>query len=134
MHRLFGISSIKKEPLISICWVIGLVAIVGGALIVNPWVVTTPLGGASAIAKTVASPLAIFLLGTLAIASGISIIYGIVKNKMTLLRYSLFFNMTIRIYTWIIAIIVFGFAAPWLSGLTMILIILILYIALEKYR
>lgn len=139
MNRPYKLSYIRQDPLITICWVIALVAILVGLYVVSPFL-STPgavggtVGGAAALWKTVASTGALMAFGGISVASGAAIIYGIKTNNTKWITRGLLTNLILRIYGLVISLLVFGVQSSIFSTVALLLIVLILYLVYKGKR
>lgn len=136
MDRLYKLASIRREPLITICWIIAIVAVVGGTWILLP---TFDIGsvvqtGSSALSETVLDNIATYAISVPAIISGCIMMYGIVKRKDNVLAWGLFINLILRIFAFLVAVLVYGLPPTWLSSLSLIAIVLVLYLVIKGHH
>lgn len=122
----------RQEPIIAVCWVLALASIIGGLYLFSPWLVIDSPTSPSTVYSAAASAVGIIVLAVFAIATGLMMVYGIEKRKDVWIARGLFYNLILRIYAQLVTFLSFGFgAANWISGLTLIGIVLIAYLTIR---
>lgn len=134
MDRLYKLASIRREPLITICWIIAIAAVVGGTWILSPiFDISDIPSGSSALSQTILENIATYVISLPVIGSGLIMIYGIVRKKDNILAWGLFINLIIRIFAFLVACLVYGLPPTWISAVTMICIVLVLYLVTKRH-
>lgn len=134
MDRLFKPSAIRRDPLITLAWIISIMGIVGAIYLLSPALIIEQPSNPSGLFNAVASVVGIVALALAAASGGIVTIYGIVKKRMRWVTTGLLINLSLRVYAFLIGLLVFGLESQWLSSLTMILVVLVVYLALKVPR
>lgn len=134
MDRLFKPSAIRRDPLITLAWIISIMGIVGAVYLLSPALIIEQPSNPSGLFNAVASVAGIVALALAAASGGIITIYGIVKKRMKWITTGLLINLSLRVYAFLIGLLVFGLESQWLSSLTMILVVLVVYLALKVPR
>lgn len=134
MDRLYKPSAIRRDPLITLAWIISIMGIVGAIYLLSPALIIEQPSNPSGLFNAVASVVGIVALAIAAGSGGIITIYGIVKKRMKWVTAGLLINLSLRVYAFLIGLLVFGLESQWLSSLTMILVVLVVYLALKVPR
>lgn len=133
MDRLLKPSRMRQEPVIAVCWVLAFASVIGGLYLLSPWLVIGQPTSSTALYNAAASFIGIAILAVAAIATGAMMIYGIRKNKYGWIARGLFYNLILRIYAQLVSLLTFGFSqSSWISGVTLIFIVLIAYLVVRS--
>src|SRR6476620_2876028 len=133
MDRLLKASRMRQVPIIAVCWVFAFASIIGGVYLLTPWIIIDHPANSNTVYSAAASLVGIIIVAAAAIITGLMMIYGIRKNKNEWIARGLFYNLILRIYAQLVSFISFGFAsANWISGLTLIFLVLIAYLVVRQ--
>lgn len=124
----------EKNTVYSIVVIFGIMAIVGGLFIVSPFLHLAAPGGPSAVYATAASVYGLWGLAILAIVSGVLMLIGAWKDNKSLASHGVLLNIVLRVYLFIIGTLVYGFSNSFITALTLIGILVVIYITLRRNR
>jgi len=124
----------EKNTVYSIVNIFGVTAIAGGLFIISPFLHLTAPGGASAVYATAASSFGLWGIAIAAILSGLIMLIGAWKDNKQLASHGVLLNIILRVYLFIIATLVYGFSNSFITTLTLIGILVVIYITLRRNR
>ena len=124
--------ALRRDPTITLCWIIAVMGIVAAIYLFSPWIVIDTPGVANAVFSTAASTLGLYLLGVIFLGSSSSIIYGLVKEKIKWVKAGLLANLILRVYAFLIGFFTFGVTNTTIPSITVLLVVWVLYISVAK--